>query len=104
MAVMIARKAVAPVVAGAALALAGCATMPPPAPTPTIFTAPPPAPAPDGMITRSYLPPSPPIRDPPLRPVDPDPPALQSQQFVSPLTPPDDATDCTGWWRICHFY
>jgi hypothetical protein len=87
--------------------LAGCTEIPPPAPNPPIFAAPPPArvpePEPDRTVMRP-VPAPPPIRDPPLRPVDPDPPALQFPQFVSPLTPPDDATDCTGWWRICHFY
>jgi hypothetical protein len=24
--------------------------------------------------------------------------------FVTPLTPPSDATECLGWWRICHIY
>jgi hypothetical protein len=24
--------------------------------------------------------------------------------FGTPLTPPADATECTGYWRICHFY
>jgi hypothetical protein len=23
---------------------------------------------------------------------------------ISVLVPPDDATDCTGWWRTCHFF
>ncbi|MGE4046474.1 MAG: hypothetical protein AB7F35_16570 [Acetobacteraceae bacterium] len=27
-----------------------------------------------------------------------------SVQFVPPWTPPADATECKGWWRICHFY
>ena len=44
-----------------------------------------------------------PVDPPPLRlPVAVDPP-----RFLPPvtlLTPPADATDCTGWWRICHLF
>jgi hypothetical protein len=40
----------------------------------------------------------------PLRPVDPGPSPLRFLPSVTFLTPPADATDCTGWWRICHLY
>jgi hypothetical protein len=56
------------------------------------------------------MPAPPPVNDPPLpplRPVDPDPPAPAPRLFPmpsTPLTPPADATECWGYWRICHFY
>jgi hypothetical protein len=69
---------------------------------------------------RGILPPQPPAPPPPVD-VDPpaaplpvkndppplvaiEPPALRFPPLVTPLTPPADATDCTGWWRICHAY
>jgi hypothetical protein len=47
-----------------------------------------------------------PVSDPlPLRPVDPDPPVPDFSRHVTVVPPPPvDATDCTGWWRICHLY
>jgi hypothetical protein len=52
--------------------------------------------------------PAPPVNVPlpPLRPVDPDPPATAPYFPMPsrPLTPPADATECWGYWRICHFY
>lgn len=116
-----------PVIAG--VALAGCTNSPPPY-TPIYTTtapdgwpyrnggtyAPPVAPPP--VVSPPVNPPSPsysfvphapaappPGNDPPpLQPVAPDPPALRFLPPVTFLTPPADATDCTGWWRICHFY
>lgn len=127
-----------PVIAGAALALAGCADSVPPY-TP-IYTATARAAlgvGPDGWAYRNggtyappigYSRPAPvvppvstpppsysvipraqapvPVSDPPpLRAVAPDPPSgLRFLPSVTFLTPPTDATDCTGWWRICHLY
>jgi hypothetical protein len=71
-----------------------------------------PVPAPDDArpaARHSFIPPAQaeirqlPVDPSPLRlPVAVDPP-----RFLPPvtlLTPPADATDCTGWWRICHLY
>jgi hypothetical protein len=81
---------------------------PPPAPVPPITAAPlPPAPVPESAPDRTAMHPAPvppPIRDPPpLRSIEDDPPAIAVAPLVTPLTPPADATDCWGWWRICHF-
>ncbi len=118
------------VIAGAALALAGCAdavqpytpiyTAPaaggwsyrngggPSAPDtsfrpPPVFLPPPVSAPSPSYSTRATAPP--PVSDPPpLRPVDPGPSPLRFWPSVTFLTPPADATDCTGYWRICHFY
>jgi len=112
------------VMAGAALALAGCTDSSPIPPYTYMYTPP----AREGWPYRAngtYTPPvayprpgssSPPSYSlipraeaalaipPPLRPVAPDPPRMGFLPPVTFLTPPADATDCTGWWRICHFY
>jgi hypothetical protein len=111
-------------VVGIAAALAGCAGVQPQAPlfapapgswpsangepAPRIFSPPPPPPASPpklSLVPRAEAAPSP-VRDdpPPLRPVASDPPPLRFPPPVTLLTPPADAADCTGWWRICHFY
>jgi hypothetical protein len=79
---------------------------PPVAPPPPVFSPPvSPPPRSYSFIPRAPAAP-PPVNDPPppLQPVAPDPPALRFLPPVTFLTPPADATDCTGWWRICHFY
>jgi hypothetical protein len=122
------RRGAAPVVmAGAAFVLAACAGSVPPTytiqstgtgdtlndggytPLPSYF---PPAPVLPPVSTPPHprvpaVPPpvTSPVSDPPpLRPVVPDPPPRQFLPPVTFLAPPADATDCTGWWRICHLY
>jgi hypothetical protein len=72
-----------------------------------------PVPAPDDArppARRSFIPPAQaetrqPVDPPPLRlPVAGDAPGPRFLPPVTLLTPPADATDCTGWWRICHLY
>jgi hypothetical protein len=72
-----------------------------------------PVPAPDDVrppAWRSFIPPAQAetrqsVDPPPLRlPVASDPPGPRFLPPVTLLTPPADATDCTGWWRICHLY
>jgi hypothetical protein len=100
-----------------ALVLAGCADISPqaplftPAPWPSVNAKPaPPTFLPPVSRPRfSLVPPTeaaPPVKrdPPPLVALAPDPPALRFPPLVTPLTPPADATDCTGWWRICHAY
>jgi hypothetical protein len=42
---------------------------------------------------------------PPLRSIEDDPPpVIAVTPHIAPLTPPADATECWGYWRICHFY
>jgi hypothetical protein len=123
------RRAVRPAgpiaAAVAAITLAGCTAAAPPAASRNPYVppgwtywnggyyAPPPAPAPQLPASRypeptsvnipASVPPS--IRDPPpLRAVDPDPPVFRSPPPIPLLSPPADATDCTGWWRTCHLY
>jgi hypothetical protein len=123
------RGRAAPVIAGAALVLAGCtASMPLSYPiqskgtggTWPIYPVPPPdrqtpiIPNPTGIIplrppaappsVEGNAPAAPPVKNDPPPLVAIEPPALRFPPLVTPLTPPADATDCTGYWRICHFY
>jgi hypothetical protein len=119
--ISIIRKTAAPVIVG--VALGGCTATAPMQQYPMTWNAPgsyyaPPryyAPPPNypALVQPGPVSPplsarlaSPPVNDPPppLRPVDPDPPAPRFLPPVTLLSPPADATDCTGWWRICHFY
>jgi hypothetical protein len=87
----------------------GGTIIPSPSYRPSPSYSPPSAPQPSGgswLVPRAEAeepPPLRPVSPPELHPVDPDPPALR---FLPPVTlsPPADATECIGWWRICHFY
>jgi hypothetical protein len=90
-----------------ALTLAGCAesvpqrythiyTSPAPAPNyaPPDFKPPPVVPSAVGASSASD--------PPPLRPIDPDPPA--PWHWPSWSAPSADDGVCTGWWSICQFF
>jgi hypothetical protein len=94
-----------------AMTLAGCAESAPPVRYTYIYTAPAPPVSPPAVP--SFVPhaeAAPPVNDPPpLRPIDPDPPAPSwhwpswfSSAGSSTPSAGDDA--CTGWWSICHFF
>jgi hypothetical protein len=101
-----------------AMTLAGCAESARPVRYTYIYTAPAPPVSPPvvpSFVPRAEAAAAPPrINDPPpLRPVDPDPPApwhwpsWRWPSWASPAgasAPSADDGTCTGWWSICHFF